>query len=207
MMTTTTPAARCGILAGAIALMLLNGEPAFAHDAGLDVSASFEQGFMHPITGVDHLMAMVAVGLLSGVLGGRAVVTVPALFVTFLLIGGVFGFFAFELVGVEFWILGSLLLLGVVLARTAKPSRPLTLVAVALFGFAHGNAHGLELPLAASAAGYAAGFAIASCVCHASGVLVALGASRTPWRRAPIRVLGLATSGAAVYMSASVLTG
>ena len=62
---------------------------------------------------------MISVGLLSGVLGGRAVVTVPALFVTFLLIGGVFGFFAFELVGVELWILGSLLLLGVVLARTA----------------------------------------------------------------------------------------
>lgn len=202
---TRTTAARWWLLAGAFGLAFLSGEPAYAHDAGLDLSASFERGFLHPVTGADHLIAMVAVGLLSGVLGGRAVVTVPALFVTFLIVGGVFGFFAFELVGVESWILGSLLLLGVVLARTAKPSRPLMFVAVALFGFAHGNAHGLELPLAASATGYAAGFAVASCACHASGVLVALGASRTPWRRAPVRVLGLATSGAAVYMSAAVL--
>ena len=206
-MMTTTPATRCGILAGALALLLLNGESAYAHDGGLGLTASFEQGFLHPITGVDHLIAMIAVGLLSGVLGGRAVVTVPALFVTFLLVGGVFGFFAFELVGVEMWILGSLILLGVVLTRTAKPSRPLMLVAIALFGFAHGNAHGLELPLASSALGYATGFAIASCVCHASGILVALGASRTPWKRTPIRILGLATVGAAVFMSSSVVTG
>lgn len=206
-MTTTTPATRCGILAGAFGLLLLNGESAYAHDRGLGLTASFEQGFLHPITGVDHLIAMVAVGLLSGVLGGRAVVTVPALFVTFLLVGGVFGFFAFELVGVEMWILGSLILLGVVLTRTARPSRPLMLVAIALFGFAHGNAHGLELPLASSALGYASGFAIASCVCHASGILVALGASRTPWRRTTIRILGLATVGAAVFMSSSVVTG
>lgn len=204
---TRTSAARWWLLAGAFGLVYLNGESAYAHDSGLDLSASFEQGFLHPLTGVDHLIAMVAVGLLSGVLGGRAVVTVPALFVTFLLIGGVFGFFAIELVGVELWILGSLLLLGVVLARAARPSRPLMFAAIALFGFAHGNAHGLELPLASSAVGYAAGFAIASCVCHASGILVALGATRTPWKRAPVRALGLATSGAAVYMSMSVFAG
>jgi urease accessory protein len=204
-MTKPTPATRWKILAAACALHLLHGEPAFAHDSGLGLTASFEQGFLHPITGVDHLIAMVAVGLISGVLGGRAVVTVPALFVTFLLVGGVFGFYAFELVGVELWILASLLLLGVVLARTAKPSRALMVAAVALFGFAHGNAHGLELPLASSALGYAGGFAIASVVCHASGILVALGASRAPWGDTPIRVLGLATFGAAVYMTPSVL--
>ena len=206
-MTRATPAVRCGTLAGACVLLLLHAESAYAHDGGLGVRASFEQGFLHPITGVDHLIAMVAVGLLSGVLGGRAVVTVPALFVTFLLIGGVFGFYAYELVGVEFWILGSLLLLGIVLTGTATPIRPLILVAIGLFGFAHGNAHGLELPLASSALGYATGFAIASSVCHASGVLVALGATRTPWGRTPVRVLGMATFGAAVYLSSSVLAG
>jgi len=199
---TTTPAARLGLLAGACALLLLHGDPAYAHDRGLDLTASFEQGFLHPITGFDHLIAMVAVGLLSGVLGGRAVITVPALFVTFLLIGGVFGFFAFELIGVEFWILGSLLLLGFVLTSAATPIRPVVFVAI---GLAHGNAHGLELPLASSALGYAAGFAIASAVCHASGVLVALGASRTAWGRGPVRVLGLGTVGAALYLASGVL--
>jgi urease accessory protein len=204
---TTTRSARRGLLAGGLGLALLSAQPAYAHDGSLGVTASFEQGFLHPITGFDHLLAMLAVGLLSGVLGGRAVLTVPALFVTFLLVGGVCGFFTYELVGVELWILGSLLLLGVVLARGAKPGRSVTLVAIALFGFAHGNAHGLELPLASSALGYAAGFAIASCACHASGILLAYGASRTPWSGATIRVLGLATSCAAVYMSSSVLTG
>jgi urease accessory protein len=202
-----TRATRWRALAGACLLVLVPAQSAYAHEARLDLTASFEQGFLHPITGVDHLIAMIAVGLLSGVLGGRAVVTVPALFVAFLLIGGVFGFYAFELVGVELWILGSLLLLGLVLVRTATPSRALMVAAVAVFGFAHGNAHGLELPLASSAAGYAAGFAIASCVCHASGILMAIGASRTPWGRAPIRVLGLATFGAALYLSSSLLTG
>ena len=81
---TRTTAARWWLLAGLFGLVYLNGEPAFAHDAGLDLSASFEQGFLHPVSGADHLIAMIAVGLLSGVLGGRAVVTVPALFVSFL---------------------------------------------------------------------------------------------------------------------------
>jgi urease accessory protein len=200
-------AARRGLLAGGLGLVLLSAQPAYAHDGSLGLTASFEQGFLHPITGFDHLLAMLSVGLLSGVLGGRAVLTVPALFVTFLLVGGVCGFFSYELVGVELWILGSLLLLGVVLARGARPGRSVTLVAIAMFGFAHGNAHGLELPLASSALGYAAGFAIASCVCHASGILVAYGSSRTAWKGATTRVLGLATSGAAVYMSSSALTG
>jgi hydrogenase/urease accessory protein HupE len=87
---TRTTAARWWLLAGLFGLVYLNAEAALAHDAGLDLSASFEQGFLHPVTGADHLIAMIAVGLLSGVLGGRAVVTVPALFVSFLLIGGVF---------------------------------------------------------------------------------------------------------------------
>jgi hypothetical protein len=108
-----------GTAAGACLLLLGSAQPASAHDASLDLTASFQQGFLHPVTGVDHLVAMVAVGLLSGILGGRAVVTVPALFVALLLVGGVFGFYAIELVGVESWILGSLLLLGIVLAGTA----------------------------------------------------------------------------------------
>jgi urease accessory protein len=193
-------------LPGAVALALLCAAPAYAHDQKLDLSASFHQGFLHPITGPDHLIAMIAVGLLSGVLGGRAVLTVPALFVTYLLIGGVFGFAGVELVGVELWILGSLVLLGVVLARAAAPRRTLTVAAVAFFGFAHGNAHGLELPLASSATGYAAGFVLASAVCHATGVLLALGATRTPWGQAPVRMMGLATIGAAVFLGSSLLT-
>jgi urease accessory protein len=198
---------RLRAVAGACLLLLVFADSASAHDSGLDLTASFEQGFLHPVTGPDHLIAMVAVGLLSGVLGGRAVLTVPAVFVAFLLVGGVFGFYAIELVGVERFVLASLLVLGVVLAGGGTPRRDVTFAAIALFGFAHGNAHGLELPVAASALGYAAGFAIASCVCHATGVLVALGASRTPWGRAPTRVLGFATFGAAVFMSSALLTG
>jgi urease accessory protein len=133
--------------------------------------------------------------------------TVPGVFVAFLLVGGVFGFYTFELIGVELRILGSLLLLGAVLAGTDNPRRPVMFVAIALFGFAHGNAQGLELPLASNAPGYAAGFAIASMVCHASRIIIALGASNTRWGRVPIRVLGLATVGAAVYLTTAVLAG
>lgn len=204
----TTPLRARGLLLLMGAFVLLHVDPAHAHAGRLGLEASFQQGFLHPITGFDHLVAMIAVGLLSGVLGGRSLVTVPALFVAFLLVGGVFGFYAFELLGVELWIVGSLILLGIVLAGVTKPSRPLMYAAVALFGFAHGNAHGLELPLASSALGYAAGFATASALCHASGIVLALAASRTPWGRTPIRALGLATCGVAIYLAPStVLAG
>jgi urease accessory protein len=205
-MTTTPLVARGLVLMGAF--VLLHVEPAHAHTGRLDLGASYQQGFLHPVTGFDHLVAMIAVGLLSGVLGGRALVTVPALFVAFLLVGGVFGFYGYELLGVELWIVGSLILLGIVLTGVTKPSRPLMYAAVAVFGFAHGNAHGLELPLASSALGYAAGFATASVLCHASGIVLALAASRTPWGRTPIRALGLATCGFAIYLAPStVLAG
>lgn len=187
-------------------ILLLRAHPACAHDKHLDVAASFREGFLHPITGVDHLMAMVAVGLISGVVGGRALATVPAVFVVCLVAGGVLGFYDLALVGVEWWILMSLLVLGVVLACDVTPRRVIMFPAVAAFGFAHGNAHGLELPMASSALGYAGGFALASAMCHASGILVAVAASRTPWGRTPTRLLGLATVGGAVYLTLSAWT-
>ena len=191
----------------AVLLALAAPSVASAHDQSLDLTASFGQGFLHPVTGPDHLVAMVAVGLLSGVLGGRAVFTVPALFVAYLLFGGVAGFLGFELLGVEWVILASLLGLGAVLAGGARPDKRIVVTAVSLFGFAHGNAHGLELPLAASPAGYAAGFVLASATCHLAGVLLAHVATRPRFALAPVRALGLATLGTAVVLGSAALTG
>jgi urease accessory protein len=194
------------MLAVAVALALFAAPAAQAHDRGVDLAASFERGFTHPITGPDHLIAMVAIGLLSAVLGGRAVLAVPAVFVGYLGLGGLCGFLGVELAGVELLILASLALLGLVLAAGEAPRRTLV-VAVAGFGFAHGNAHGLELPLATSPVGYAGGFMLASALCHAAGILLAITAVRTRWGRAPVRFIGLATIGAAVFLSSSLLTG
>lgn len=151
-------------------ILLLSPDAALAHDSGL--GGSVWEGFTHPVTGVDHLTAMIVVGVVSYVLGGRAVWTLPATFVLALVVGGAFGFDEYALRGVEYWIVGSLIVLGLVVAlRVAVPAW-LVYVGVAVFGFAHGNAHGLELPLATSALGYASGFAAASAVCHITGIAI-----------------------------------
>jgi urease accessory protein len=196
-----------GLLAATLALALAVPATAAAHDEHLDLTASLGEGFLHPVTGPDHLVAMVAVGLLSGVLGGRAILTVPALFVAYLLVGGVAGFLGLELAGVEWLILASLVAFGAVLAGAVRPDRRLLIGAIALFGFAHGNAHGLELPLTAAPAGYAAGFVLASAACHLAGVLLAHVAARPRFAGAPVRALGLATLGTAVVLGSAALSG
>jgi urease accessory protein len=209
-MTARTHARRrplAGVALTGLAVALAAPSAASAHDQGLDLTASFGQGFLHPVTGPDHLVAMVAVGLLSGVLGGRAVLTIPALFVSYLLLGGVAGFLGLELVGAEWLILASLLGLGAVLAGGVRPDRRVVIGAVALFGFAHGNAHGLELPFAASPAGYAGGFVLASATCHLAGVLLAHVATRPRFAMAPVRALGMATLGTAIVLGSAAVTG
>ena len=152
----------------AAAIVALAPATAVAHEGHR--TSGLTEGFLHPLLGVDHLVTMVAVGLVSVVVGGGAIWRVPGMFVLMLAVGGIVGFRGWELVGVELWILGSLTLFGVTLVTGPALRLSWTLAAVALFGFAHGNAHGLELPVTVTPVGYTAGFVAASAACHVTGI-------------------------------------
>ena len=152
---------------GFIALFGLMATPALAH-VGEGAQAHFTAGFSHPFGGLDHCLAMIAVGLIAAFLGGRARFTVPLSFLGAMLAGFVVGAGKiFALPAYEAMIVASVIGLGMALA-IARPL-PLALVAgvTALFGFAHGFAHGIEGELTPA---YAAGFLIATAILHGIGI-------------------------------------
>ena len=154
------------------AFALCGSGPALAH-TGLEHAFSFAAGFKHPWTGLDHMLAMVAVGLWAGLNGGRALWAWPAAFVGVMIAGGALGIAGVQVPLVEPGILASVVILGLLVLTMARVPVAAGAVLVALFALLHGHAHGAELPAEASAATYAAGFAIATAVLHAIGVGVA----------------------------------
>ncbi|WP_102960141.1 HupE/UreJ family protein [Mangrovicella endophytica] len=142
--------------------------PAFAH---LDPAAhgSFMAGLSHPLFGLDHILAMVTVGLWAAMIGGRAVWIVPSAFVATMMVG-----FGAALVGmplplVEPVILASVVALGLLVATAARLPVPACSAIVGAFALFHGHAHGTELGLA-GAASYGAGFAAATTLLHLAGI-------------------------------------
>ncbi len=119
-------------------MVLLPAQMASAHEDAPSPN-SLEQGFLHPLLGIDHLAAMIAVGLLSAVLLGGAIWRLPLAFVAALLVGGIAGFNGLELVGTELWVMGSLVAMGAALMTRMTLRLGWALLAVAFFGFAHGN--------------------------------------------------------------------
>ncbi|PZP24967.1 HupE/UreJ family protein [Pseudomonas kuykendallii] len=140
---------------------------AFAHP-GHDASG-LVSGIAHPITGLDHLLAMLAVGLWAAQQKGAARWALPATFVGTMLIGGLFGFEGMELPFMEQGIASSVLALGLLVAVAVRPPMAVAVGLTALFALAHGVAHGLELPEIASPWSYAAGFVAATAALHAIG--------------------------------------
>ncbi len=147
---------------------LLAPMPAFAHGAG-DHVHGFATGFLHPVGGLDHVLAMVAVGLWAGLLGGRALWALPAGFLGAMALGFGLGAADVALPMVEAGILASVIILGALVAASARFSLMLAVPLVAVFGLLHGHAHGTELA-GAGAIPYAAGFLIATAALHALGV-------------------------------------
>lgn len=155
--------------AAAVAAVVVAAAPALAHTGGA-AGAGFGHGVAHPLFGLDHLLAMLAVGLWAGQSGGRARWTVPAAFVAMMLAGGVLGMAGVGLPAVEPLVAASVLVLGL-LILTARRLPPLAGAAVVgAFALFHGHAHGAELPAAALPALYAAGFVAATAALHAAGL-------------------------------------
>lgn len=183
---------------GFAAAALASG-PAFAHTFGA-AGSGFAQGVVHPFLGVDHLLAMVAVGLWSAALGGRARWAVPAAFVAAMAFGAALGMAAAPLPSVELGIALSVLVFGLLIGFGARLPLPAGLALVALFALFHGHAHGAEAPEAAAPALYMLGFALATASLHLAGLglgtLMARQGARTAARFARLSGGALAAAGA-----------
>src|SRR6266511_5794642 len=127
-------------------------------------------GWLHPLTGMDHMLAMLAVGAWSAQLGKRAVFSVPAAFVAAMLLGGMLGFEHLALPGSELGIALSVVLLGSAIALGHRTSLLLAALGVGLFGICHGYAHGYEIPSMESKWAYASGFLITTASLHLIGM-------------------------------------
>jgi urease accessory protein len=153
------------------AMVALTGV-ANAHE-GHEVVSGLSSGLLHPLTGVDHMLAMVATGIIAALCGGRMLWAVPAAFVFAMLVGAGAGLAGLTVPAAEMWIIGSVVVLGLVAAMpSARMPQGLLLAGIGLFGLFHGYAHGLEAPLAGSTAEYLLGFTLATAVLHALGILI-----------------------------------
>jgi len=168
-------------------IVLFSAAPAFAHP--LHGAGGLAAGFAHPFLGLDHMLAMLAIGLWAAQLGARAVWAVPGVFMLTMLAGFGLGVTGFSLPGAEPMIAASLVSFGLLVAARAKlPAAAGMLIAVA-FALSHGFAHAAEIPLRADALSYALGFACTTAALHALGLL--LGRSlRARYLGVPIALAG-----------------
>jgi urease accessory protein len=188
-----------------LAALAIVAAPALAHTGHEHTMLEgFGAGFAHPFGGVDHLLAMIAVGVWAAQIGGRAVWFVPLAFVGTMAAGGIAGFLGIGIGGTETVIVASVLVLGAVIAAAAKPPLWIAMPLVGAFALFHGLAHGAELPEAADKIGYAAGFIAATAILHAAGVALAV-ALRKGAPSFALRTAGAAQIAAGVLLAAGVI--
>lgn len=159
------------------ALLAMAPTAALAH-TGVSVEHDLVHGFLHPIGGLDHVLAMVAVGVFAFVLGGRALYLVPLAFVGMMAAGFVLGLWWIELPFME----PGIALSSIIIGGVAALGRPMPVVAasalVGLFAVFHGVAHGAEMPVGASGLEYALGFVAATALLHLAGIVGAMGVAK-----------------------------
>lgn len=165
-MKSTSLLSRPSLIAAALSIA-----PTLAHaHPGHDHVSGFSQGLAHPVLGMDHVLAMVAVGLWAVQLGGRALWLIPASFVGVMALGSAAGMAGIALPGMEQGILASVLILGVLIAAAARLPVWASAAIVGLFAVFHGVAHGAETPATANGLAYTLGFAISTAALHLSGI-------------------------------------
>ena len=183
----------------AMAALALASSAAFAH-VQEGQAAGLLSGLSHPVSGLDHVLAMVAVGLWGAQLGLPAIWLLPVAFPLVMAFGGFLGLVGIPLPGVEVGIALSAVSLGVAVAAEARPPLWATTLLVAVFAVFHGHAHGTELPEGQSGLAYSLGFVVATGLLHAGGIAIGL-IHRWPAGRAGLRVLGtLVAIGGAVFL-------
>ena len=157
------------------------GLPGHTHDLAT--------GFVHPLGGIDHVLAMVAVGLWGAFLGPPAIWLLPVVFPLVMALAGAYGVLGLPLHGVETGIALSAIMLGAMVAGAVRPPLWVAALLVGAFAVFHGYAHGVELPVGADAIAFSMGFVIATGMLHLSGIAFG-GLSHWPAGRIAVRVVG-----------------
>lgn len=184
--------------AAAVALSALGAATAHAHLPG-DSVAGWAEGLAHPFTGLDHVLAMVAVGLWAAQMGRRAAWLLPLAFPTVMIAGTILAALGVAVPGVEAGIAGSVMVLGLLVALAARPSVAVAAVVVGFFAFFYGQVHGTELVMAADPWIYGTGFVLATALLHGTGLVFGSAAGR------PLdRYAGAAVSAAGLVFFASL---
>jgi urease accessory protein len=179
--------------------LLLSPAAAFAHSG--HEQAGVLAGMAHPVFGLDHLLAMLAVGLWAAQQTGAARWALPLTFVASMLLGGLFGFAGMQIPLLETGIAGSVLAFGLLVAVAVRLPMALALGLTGLFALTHGVAHGLELPALVSPWSYAIGFVIATAALHTGGYLMV---RMLPQAAAPLlRLAGGASALTGVWLLAN----
>src|SRR6266481_1506857 len=188
---------RIGLTTAALTLI---PTAAFAHP-GIGDAHGFVAGFAHPIGGLDHILAMVTVGIFAWQLGGRALWLVPATFVL-AMAGGALGMAGVPVPFVELGIAASVIVLGAVVAFARRAPVAVAVGLVGVFAIFHGHAHGTEMPLDATSGAYAAGFMLATALLHAAGIALGFAIGRIAHGRAAYQLGGslVALAGVAILM-------
>ncbi len=142
-----------------------------AHSLAIE-SYGFISGLTHPFMGLDHILAMIAVGIWAAQMGGSMLWRLPLSFIGMMMVAAFIGACGFNLPSSELLIAGSVICLGLLLALAIRLPVNLSMLLVGLFAVFHGYAHGLEMPQAASALFYGSGFVVATALLHLSGVVL-----------------------------------
>lgn len=178
----------------ALLVLLTVAAPAWAHPQQ-DQAQGLLTGMLHPVSGWDHVLAMVAVGMWGAQLGAPAMWLLPVTFPMVMAVGGFLGLVGIGLPGTEIGIALSALLLGVMVASEARPPLAVAAALVAVFAIFHGHAHGTELPAGQSGLAYSIGFVMATGGLHGVGIAIGL------VHRWPIGKIALRAAGAAVALA------
>lgn len=163
--------------ASAVLFSALTFIPTLAH-AHPGHGSGFAAGVAHPLTGLDHILAMAAVGLWAAQLGGRARWAVPAAFVGVMMLGSALGMAGVTMPMVDSAILCSVVMLGLLITTAARLPLAASLALVGLFAAFHGLAHGAEIPATASGLAYTGGFALSTAALHGAGFALGAGLQR-----------------------------
>jgi urease accessory protein len=191
-------------LSAAIVTVAVTPLPLAAHEGGS--AAGLLNGLLHPVTGADHVLAMVAVGIWGAQLGAPAIWVLPVTFPMVMALGGMAGLLGASLPAVEIGIGVSALLLGAMVALERKPDPRLAAALVGFFAIFHGYAHGTELPEGQSGLLYSIGFVVSTGLLHATGIGVGE-LRRLQWGRAALRAAGSVIAFAGLWFTWSAVAG
>lgn len=171
------------------ALMANNVALAHGNHGGVPLGNGFLAGLTHPVSGLDHVVAMVAVGLWGAQLGAPAIWVLPIAFPLVMAMGATMGLMGYPLPGVEIGIACSAIVLGLMVLLEARPPIAVSLAMVAVFALFHGHAHGTELPEGQNGLLYSLGFVLGTGLLHAAGIGIGC-ISHWPWGQKCLRGAG-----------------